>query len=332
MSFIIKVPRVSSLFSTKFFSEEFVVQSLPWKVRVKEHNEYIKVSLDCNKSIHETWTYMVRPTITLLSFDEKNNFSRVYEPLRYANTKIGYRIKFIRKDSLLAADKNYVQNDTINLKIEIELISDLTTENIMSKCIESCCTKKRLTMANINNLVSARTSTFQFQNWQCFISIARSTDDLVLHPTFLHEPGSNWCKLIMHVKLISSIPNTEFTIKRQATMIPPKAEEMSFKIIRFQNLMDPQSGFVTDDRIVLEVEMNSYGLVDTEDEAEGTKSMYLKCLICFESLRSKPVSSITCGHTFCTACITKSLGEKEECPTCKAKTERSSLRTMYLPF
>lgn len=138
----------------------------------------------------------------------------------------------------------------------------------------------------------------------------------------------------MQVKLISRA-NGNSTIKIQGAN--QDQYHMLSELISFSDLMNPEKGFVQDNRIEIEVEIKCTILKDISGyrkvstlEADA-KLPKIECAICLESLLNKAVSSVSCGHIFCTECIKRSLLGKEECPTCRAKVELNSLRTMYLP-
>ncbi len=59
----------------------------------------------------------------------------------------------------------------------------------------------------------------------------------------------------------------------------------------------------------------------TTAAAASTREQSWICGIC-QDLYDKP-TSISCGHTFCLACIKAALVVKEECPNCRAKASRT---------
>jgi len=53
------------------------------------------------------------------------------------------------------------------------------------------------------------------------------------------------------------------------------------------------------------------------DSLPSLSSRYLKCPICFELMRGAAQTS--CGHSFCSPCLTSHLKRKDECPSCRKR-------------
>lgn len=55
----------------------------------------------------------------------------------------------------------------------------------------------------------------------------------------------------------------------------------------------------------------------------------LRCSICLECFTSGNISTIKCGHLFCEPCFTKSIAERQICPTCKVATSAQELHPIF---
>lgn len=330
------VPGMSHL--KEFWSKDIRVKRIPFKVRVTVDKKHLKVFLKCIKSKDEIWSHAVFARFDLFSFQDKADERRFAQTNVCDQDNRSFGGQLIDVDDLFSIRKHYVQNNMITIKVLIQPAnpddpnaSVLLMQNSSPNCEKSCCIKKRITISNIDNLQAVRSPIFQIQNWQCSILVLKSSDVLALQPTFKYKPESMICSMSMHVTLISSKPKTDITKIWKGTITPPKAEEISFNMNDFEHLMDPQNEFVEENTIVLEVEFSSKSLADTDAE-DNAKRPKLKCAICLENLKNKPVSSVSCGHMFCTPCITRSLTDRRECPTCRTRISLSSLRPMYLPL
>lgn len=56
----------------------------------------------------------------------------------------------------------------------------------------------------------------------------------------------------------------------------------------------------------------------------------IECAICYESFQNKEISSVKCGHIFCTVCITRSIETRKNCPKCNAPATVEDLRRTYV--
>lgn len=104
----------------------------------------------------------------------------------------------------------------------------------------------------------------------------------------------------------------------------------AINIISWTELLKPENGFVNNNSIILEVEIKA-------DKPEGDvgpmcviKPNQFECSICLEGLVGQDMSITTCGHTFCTACITTAIRNHAVCPLCQEAAQLNDLRRMYL--
>ncbi|KAL5476442.1 hypothetical protein ACEPAI_3447 [Sanghuangporus weigelae] len=58
------------------------------------------------------------------------------------------------------------------------------------------------------------------------------------------------------------------------------------------------------------------------------------CPLCLDqdADRILELSSIKCGHAFCTPCITRALDKKRQCPICRSTAKIKHLRHIFLTF
>lgn len=57
-----------------------------------------------------------------------------------------------------------------------------------------------------------------------------------------------------------------------------------------------------------------------------------ECPVCYSCPKKSEMTTLECGHSFCTDCITKWLEDKDTCPMCRHQIKPSSRpSTIYVP-
>lgn len=112
----------------------------------------------------------------------------------------------------------------------------------------------------------------------------------------------------------------------------------SDEIISWTTLFDAQSGFVDNKTIKIQVKPEAFKPEDTIPALNercvcynGANVLRMECVICFENLKDRNVSSTECGHVFCTACIATAIKDRKACPSCNVPIVEEKLRPVYLP-
>lgn len=104
-------------------------------------------------------------------------------------------------------------------------------------------------------------------------------------------------------------------------------------IFPWDELFEPQNGFVKNDAIVMKVEIkasNPEGIV--LDKQKEIKLLQLECAICLESFCNQNISTTQCGHLFCSKCISTSIKANAICPLCNTNITLDTLQRIYLPM
>merc|ERR1719384_3073219 len=73
------------------------------------------------------------------------------------------------------------------------------------------------------------------------------------------------------------------------------------------------------DNVIVEGTKMTHTQKDRDIDPEAVKAEDFDCSLCFRLLW-QPITA-PCGHTYCRACIDRSLDHKRECPLCKASLQ-----------
>ncbi|KLO08023.1 hypothetical protein SCHPADRAFT_624224 [Schizopora paradoxa] len=69
-------------------------------------------------------------------------------------------------------------------------------------------------------------------------------------------------------------------------------------------------------------------LPDTPSDSKPSGGRAFECPVCMET--KQHLSSVPCGHLFCTACIKSALRADRRCPVCRSSARETDLRRIYL--
>jgi hypothetical protein len=64
----------------------------------------------------------------------------------------------------------------------------------------------------------------------------------------------------------------------------------------------------------------------SRDDAGRAK---IECSVCYVDHRTKPFSSLACGHVFCSDCAIKAVSFKPRCPLCRASAKKTDIRRIF---
>lgn len=276
--FIVEVPKINKLGCK--LSQKVVFQGIPWQIKVVKDDgdePSLGVYLQCNKNNRNNWEHPASVKIRMLSFgDSADDVEYFVDPYAFCKGGNTFGISsLIVWDDLFATEKNYVKNDAIKLKIEIEAAdpnddqkSVLQLENLTQNCDACCSTKKRFTITNIGNLMAVGAPSFRLRNISLkFIIFKMSPAHLGFHILFEHDL-LHPCVVNLQAKLKSSIPKGNVTKRFITTLMEDDVTE--FQLISWEHLMNTQNGLIRDNRIVIELKIEIPHPVDPSEEDDSS--------------------------------------------------------------
>ncbi|XP_031632074.1 uncharacterized protein LOC116346271 [Contarinia nasturtii] len=341
------------------FTPQVMVHGIPWEVKFKnirgEGEEWLAVYLSCeNKDASRDWSYTAFATIKVLPFEKNVEPIKGYIP-PYIFGK-SHRIlgmnNFTEWEWLTNVENGFVRNDTIRMKIKIEVTDPNDKDKSILKVdvLDKCCglgsyISFRMTVSNIDELVAVGTPEFKLRGLRWKMSIYNNTSKWL--GVLLEIIGDDitdefTCKTTAVVKLISTKDDAK-TIKRVLEDNLNQHDIMDeCKFVSWDDLFDDQKGFVRDNATVFEVKIvaeqpdNAVHCAKkrqtANDQNEEAKFSKLECSICMEAIRDQDVSSLPCTHMFCTKCIEDAIKARKKCPICNAAAKLTDLRLSRLPF
>lgn len=176
--------------------------------------------------------------------------------------------------------------------------------------------KVRLVVTKIANLESLQSPDFQLGDAKWNMKVFKQSDHLAIG---INSAGS--AKIRGLIELIA-MNDKEKSIRKAFTKHVASADGAVIdEIIEWDNFLAPNA-FKQHNSITIEVKMR------VKDEVINPLPM--ECLLCFANLRSQQMSSISCGHIFCTNCIVGYVKMNAACPTCEAAANLNDLRQAIL--
>lgn len=333
------IPHISQLKS--FWTQVFIVDDIPWKVNIKKEldqgKSYLAAYLDCRKeSKTSNWSQPARFTIKILSVKD-TLISEVY-PFIYDRTKYNFGDNaIISWDDLFDASKGYVENDTIKLEFLVEVADQNpnTKSNLILTRTDNCrdgdWSKYHLTVTNIENLMAVQLPKIVLRNipWNLVV-FKDQTGHLGIYND-CHIPKHNGTfKRTMTCKILSRFGKPKTIEKVFNRDVGGEDMFSTGGIVSWTDLMNPENGFIQNGRILIEVEIKM--VLPTEDENVQAKRPRMECGICKEEMTNKELSSVACGHTFCSACIERTVKTNKQCPICRKPANANELRRTFLPM
>lgn len=356
VNFRLKVKNISQLNEVR--SPQFLIQDIPWRVRVKKHIEeteqFLAIYLCCeNEESSLDWAQPATASFKLLPFNG-NSAAKEYhlEPYVFDRIVTTSGCSSIRWADLLDATNHYVKDDAIHLEVDIE-VADLSDEHkseVIFEGIDNCCNrgrvgKFRLTVSNVENLMAVRSPLFMLRDVSWILTVFKHSSHLGLRLDARNSLDETICNVSKSVKIISVNEQQQRVQKIEAKQIQRKEGLVMERLITWDDLIRQQNGFIDNGSVSLEIEINAEKRLDNEVQntrkrpAETNESIQVKlqrmeCPICNDPIESNNVSFIPCGHLFCTPCITQSIRDRKTCPimTCKAKVQEKQVKPLHLPM
>lgn len=333
-------------------SPEVFTHGIPWKIKIYKKDYggtyYLACYLYCaNKNPSEDWSYSASCSFKLLPFDDNRNMiERTIEPYVFDRSGIGFGcLTFIEWNRLLNIENGYIEEDSIKMEFKIEAEnpkkvdrSKMIFECVNRSCDGGCLANFRLTVTNVENLLAVNSPNFNLRGIPFNLTVYKDQTSK-LGTRLFRSDGSEQIsfKIKMTAKILST-KKDEFSIAKTQSQEMKKLSIFERDLISWEELMNPEKGYVNENSIVIEVKIESgkrNGDASNGSASGATneaKTPKLECAICLENINDQSVSNVPCGHLFCTDCITRTINVRKMCPTCNTAVELNDVRRIYLPM
>lgn len=320
---------------TPFRSEIFYVRGCPWMVCLKYICNDLWLELISKvEEQPEDWTIFVTGSAKFIPTDVQGVSLEKQFPVHMLCQ--GHRSEIFFLDSLLLLRNDYVTNDTCKIEIvlkvsPVQYSTDnewLKFESIPKCCVNSSNEKFRMTVKIFDGFMGVCSPAFRFDGYESRIILTRyvtdSLEDLIRIDFQLSVTTVDWTTKLQAIlcTLITFDPNVK-PLQKQAEGV-----DMHYlDFITWDELLKPSNRYIQNNSFVLEFMFKGKSVQCQECDEGAVKLM---CSICFENLNNLSVSSLACGHMFCTECITKSIQQKKVCPICNHPATSNELRKTFL--
>lgn len=266
----LRIPGINQLKS--IWSPEMSIHGIRWNVILRKETDdndkaSLGVHLHCAKDVSSNWSLAGSASFKLLPFSKDIN------PLEYhisptvfdsSHNTVG-ESEFISWNDLFDGAKHYVKNDAIQLQINVtaEDPNDPNRSRLNFDCIGKCCEIGSLaifrqSVTNIENLMAVRSPKFTLRGLPWVLQISRDRLSYVGVSLDLGENIENISyKMTMSIKLMSS-KNGVRPIEKCDTAEHKCTMELNVvKVMSWDELLKPENGFVNNDCITFEIELNA---------------------------------------------------------------------------
>lgn len=255
-----------------------------------------------------------------------------------------------RIESLLSATDTVKQSVFGKLAAKFGKSGDteltLKTTKMKKTCKDGCLTSLELTVANIDKLTDyvdlSQKIKIRDKNWEVGVGRYRG-DDICLDLV----PNKS-CNVRMVIQIRSESKHVNSVRKVIFRNVNANRQLRIDKLISWKKLLKPENGFIMNSAFKIEVEMtdgiylqDSRVVNEIEDlpelqppmspmvvlpsppepeqlaAVEPEEDSFPKCGFCSKDFVDQSLSSVPCGHIFCSECIEQAVRAFGMCPTCK---------------
>lgn len=341
-----EIPKFSE--ETRNATKAIYIRGLPWQIETRRiistsNEDTLNVYLHRTNNDDALLTCFASASIELMSYDDNvQPHRKVIAPAEFgAKNPPLIGVPLISIGDLMQPERNYIKNDTIVLKVKVEVDSpqklqkvfanDFTRLEILSSehTETNVSTLKLSLTANIfMKTVGISSPPFILDKTQWQICVSRNDDMLGIHLKLFDKAQLN-CKYDVNftMKLLPFDQNQDAHEKRVVARIDADGEPIGCKFIPWTTLFDPMTRYVQKNAINMELVIEAKEVANSQAAIVGT----LECPICFESLFDRPIiTSLKCGHMYCQDCIERGVTPRKKCAVCNFKALRIQHRRIYL--
>ncbi|XP_037050117.1 uncharacterized protein LOC119084303 [Bradysia coprophila] len=350
IKFHMTVPNIIKL--NECNSPEFLVGEIPWIIKVQKRDDEdgddpsLDIHLICVQSVDVlAWEYAAYFSYKLLSFDDNQNEDEDYSlpSVHSINNKSYVYSNFVDWDDLFDAANNYVKDGKICLEIKVHTtgVNQLNGSKITIESSKQCCENSGsatflLKVTNINNLMAVQTPDILLQGTTWFLTVFKD------HESYLGvglDPGSSDDDTTYYIKMTSTLIDSKMRNRFAKTCDAKNFQYNDFvcsilneKQVSWVELFKPQNGFITNNSVMLQVDIKMSKADESESAAmyQAPNPQLIGCAICLETFGDQDVSCPPCGHLFCADCIKTAALSRNSCPTCNGSVTLSNLRRVFL--
>lgn len=331
-------------------SSQVYVNGLPWQVKLKKNDDNIKIQLCCNNPDKTSnWSCAARAIFKLLSFSSRSElFEKRQDVVAVFNSElkcIARNTELIKWDDLLDSRKQYICNNTmmVDVTIQAEKPRDISQSRLIVVEPISGHATFHFKLLNIKGIIAMDSPEFTYRNMKCRLTVSKryplTNDELIKH-----KDGYLGIWLVAYDDIESS-----YDVQVIFRLLPHKMDGKIFekiaenvspdqfnyisRMIALRDLYENPNEYVHNDSIKLEVDIRieNKNASSYQERVKKKSSIVMECILCYDNMIDKPISSTPCGHLFCKSCIKESMVLRSSCPICNKIVNREQLHDVFLP-
>lgn len=341
-----------------FESKIFYVNGNPWLIKLEKIlNGWLNIGLhSLVEDTSDAWAIFAGCTVKLITTKyNKKSLQSAIGPASFHSKMLEWKkTSFIAWNQLMDSNNGYVKDDSCKLEIIIKAspIQDVTKDEWFGfESIRKCCDdtskgKFRITVKKFDDFIGVCSPEFilnkiawRIEIYQRECPTKKNSNETSLslklynfnHGTVVSvlRQAKITCKLIPFDSNIEPIHSATDKYEYNCSLCISELD-----VVSWDQLIDPKNKFINGDSFILEVKIKIKKVdgIKADVKKRSWNTVKLICVICLESLVDRQVSSLSCGHVFCTVCITNSLKRREVCPTCNQEAVAFFLRPIFLPI
>lgn len=352
-----------------FWTETFHVDGNPWVIKfIKNNSEevdgnksfligYLFSQIDRTL---ENWVIVANHSFEIYS-NKDNGESALIKVKSHPYFNVGgWGQPLISWDQLMDPERGYVNDDMCNIGFTIK-VSPIQFQNYSNFLefvpVMKCCDatsrgdfQLKIKLNEDYNFFDICSPKFTLKHFAWHLLVCKSVIsendtkeeflEVQLYNLLLAKVSKMSCKVTLLCKLVSFDTAIEpISNKLKSQELKYLNSSCALNIISWNELMNPQKKFIQNNSFVLQItiiatetmEQETARALERAAKNDKPKAITLECPICFGSLVDQPISVLICGHLFCNECVTRSLQQKRNCPTCNREIPEGELQKVYLP-
>lgn len=336
---------------TEYSSSRVYVNGVPWQVKLKKNGENVIIEMHCHyDNPNSYWSCAARAIVKLLSFatnsdmyERRQDAVAVFSPNLPSITRSQELIKW---NELFDSKRQHVCNGTIVLDVIIQ--AEKLRNSSQSRLIE---VERlyghsiiRFQMTKVKGVIAMDSPKFMFRNVACELTISKR------YPLTKKELDADKYGYLGVWLISESVDTSKYDItvtfrllshrvggkhvEKVAERTSSNRLNFNSRVIPLHELFDSPEEYVRNDSLTIEVVMSEQISDNPSISVRSStiaKNIVMECILCYDNMIERPISSTPCGHLFCRKCIIETLKVRAVCPICNKKVIVGDVHDIFLP-
>lgn len=275
-----------------------------------------------------------------------------FEPTSFhSETSKSDNSRIIAWSDLIDTEKGYVKDDTLKLRIKVKStpLQDTTNDGwcrmeTIENCCDDCSFGKFRIAVNRFDEYGICTPKFVVNNmtWRVQINVTDGESfkrqlRIKLYNNTCSTLTTLNCQTLVTCKLVSFDSEIEPKESSSEHKFIFSDRSLTWDLASWDDLIDAEKHFIRNNSFILELKIQ---ILETNNLTRKRKAngvidadVSIGCPVCSDSLISRDISVLPCGHIYCSPCAMLVI-QKKFCPSCDGRVMFSltQLRRCFLPI